>query len=117
LKFRQAHPDFVRAIPMRLKLKGWLGVLVIFLAMIGQASHTHGEANGLKAHPETSISAAGLTADTCPLCVAMHSANAAVIASAQISEVLEMTEAPVLPERFFASQPGRAYQSRPPPLS
>jgi hypothetical protein len=57
-----------------MQLRDWVGVFAIFLGLLGQTLHTHAltpvttEAKG-----HAVLTASVSDADTCPLCVAMHS--------------------------------------------
>ena len=114
------------AVPIRRRLAGWFSIVLFVLAMAGQATHLHGrasaalilQADASSTSPQlisTELTGSDLTADTCPLCVAMNSAQAASAVSAPVHEAgLQMTLASGK-ARFRASRPGRVYQSRPPP--
>ena len=57
-----------------MRLRDWVGVLAIFLGLLGQTLHTHAltsVSSGSKDHAVITASAPDV--DTCPLCAAMHS--------------------------------------------
>jgi hypothetical protein len=99
-------------------LKGWFLACVMLLASIAQAAHTHGEAFRSSKTPHVAqLSATDGNADTCPLCVAMHSALAA-------SSDLESSGSPAYVRlqvaastKFFPAPIVFAHLSRPPPRS
>lgn len=57
-----------------MKLRNWVGLLAVFLGLLGQTLHTHALTSVTsKADRHTVITATASDVDTCPLCVAMHS--------------------------------------------
>jgi hypothetical protein len=63
-----------RTLSQPVRLRHWVGVLAVFLGLLGQTLHTHAltsAPSGTNSHAVLSASASDI--DTCPLCVAMHS--------------------------------------------
>jgi hypothetical protein len=99
-------------------VSAWFLAGVMLLASVAQAAHMHG---GLvrpsKAPHAAAVSAEDGNADTCPLCVAMHSANPATIESeyskTHVSAFLRVAEI----DDVFVAPVAYTHFSRPPPLS
>jgi hypothetical protein len=70
-RFKSKAP---RTLFLPMTWRNWVGVLAVFLGLLGQTLHTHAVtsvSSGAKDHAVISASASDV--DTCPLCVAMHS--------------------------------------------
>jgi hypothetical protein len=100
-----------------MRLRDWVGVLAIFLGLLGQTLHTHAiisVSSGAKDHAVITASAPDV--DTCQLCVAMHSTLP--VADAVPSTVMVADE-PLLVADATNHVPDQAWHfarfSRPPP--
>lgn len=70
-RFKSKAP---RTLSQPMTLRYWVGILAVFLGLLGQTLHTHAltsVSSGAKDHAVVIASASDV--DTCPLCVAMHS--------------------------------------------
>ena len=63
-----------RTLSLPIRLRDWVGVLVVFLGLLGQTFHTHALVKVSSAtYRHAVVTASTSDVDTCPLCVAMHS--------------------------------------------
>ena len=102
-----------------LRLRDWFGVLAVLLGLIVQTTHTHAGPVRVSAHGKDHavLSASAPDPDTCPLCVAMHSASPARPATAFIRSE-QVTMLPIGTHKHFVQRPpAYTHRSRPPPNS
>jgi hypothetical protein len=103
-----------RAQAARLRVRTFVGILLLLAGGIAQAWHTHSDEMLRPRHTNT-VSAPD-SADGCPLCVAMHSASPADAIADQPMPVRYIAMAAAA-ERVAVSAPqGFHHTSRPPPL-
>ena len=112
-------PKVSPSLSLPLRLRNWFGVLAVFLGLLVQTVHTHPfpvdhSATG-KGHAV--LTASVQTPDTCPLCVAMHSANPARSADTTFSFATVAVLLSRVQQRFVSKPPAYAHFSRPPPHS
>lgn len=122
-----SNPDIVRSMsqhsklartPMPVSLRQWVAVFAIFLGLVAQTFHTHKVSfASAKADHHAYLTTPDQSADSCQLCVAMHSAlptQATVpVAFPLVAEVLLVPTMERVRRLPFAD----FYFSRPPPVS
>ena len=107
-----------RTLSLPMTWRNWVGVLAIFLGLLGQTLHTHAltsVSSGTKNHAVLTASASDV--DTCPLCVAMHS-TLPVADAVPSNEMLadEPMRVPAMADRVPDQAWHFARFSRPPPV-
>ena len=114
-RFKSKAP---RTLSRPMRLRDWVGVLVVFLGLLGQTLHTHALTSvSSRTKDHAALTASASDSDTCPLCVAMHStlpvSDAAPLPAIVIYKpLLSATESDHVPDDAWHF----ARFSRPPPV-
>jgi hypothetical protein len=99
-------------------LRNWVGLLAVFLGLLGQTLHTHALTSVTsKADRHAVIAATASDVDTCPLCVAMHST---LLVADAVPSLHTMADKQLLITAAADLVPDQAWHyarfSRPPPV-
>ena len=102
---------------MPLRLRDWFGVFAVLLGLIVQTTHTHAGPVRVSVHGKDHavLTASAPNPDTCPICVAMHSASPARPATAFIPSERTTMLSLGTHEQFVQRPLAYTHRSRPPP--